>query len=199
MSDYPKTDWSIFASTLLENAPHTLFGPAETEACKTSPQALEDFHECDSFTEWCELNLHFATHSTQAAIAVSNLKQISTFSVYRSAFNTFASHAGNCWWFQGLRSIIATGPALDPLTLLNILTFLTLLLQLRTPGCEGAASPLQFGYANRTFSTAQEGEVCSPDTTIIADPSCGCQQADQGLCPSTQHKALILADWNPAT
>lgn len=34
------------------------------------------------------------------------------------------------------------------------------------------------------LSTAQEGDVRSPDATITtADPPCGCQQADQGLCP----------------
>ncbi len=168
LSDYPKTDWSTFASTLLENAPQTLF----STACKTSPQALEDFHEWDSFTEWCELNLHFATHSTQAKIAISNLKQISTVSVYRSAFNTLACHAGNegihiFWWYQGLKPIIATTPALDPLTKAEHT-------DLHAPNAAvavedtrvlGLAGPPQLG-CQQDLSTAQEGKVCSPDTNI---------------------------------
>jgi len=81
LSGYPKSDWSTFASTLLENIPQTLFDTAETKACKTSPQALENFLEWDSFTKWCELNLNLANHSAQAKIAISNLKQVSTVSV----------------------------------------------------------------------------------------------------------------------
>ena len=55
LSGCPKSDWSTFASTLLENTPQTLVDPAETEACKTSSQVLEN--DWDNFVKWCKLNL----------------------------------------------------------------------------------------------------------------------------------------------
>jgi len=66
LSGYPKSDWSTFASTLLESIPQTLFNTADTKARKTSPQALENFLEWDSFTKRRELNLNLANHSAQA-------------------------------------------------------------------------------------------------------------------------------------
>jgi len=60
LSGYAKSDWSTIASTLLENKPQTLFDTAETEARKTSPQALENSLDWDNFTKWCELNLNLA-------------------------------------------------------------------------------------------------------------------------------------------
>ena len=122
MSGYAKSDWSTIASTLLENKPQTLFDTAETEARKTSPQALENSLDWDNFTKWCELNLNLADHFSQAKIVISNLKQVSTVSVYRAASDSFAARAGNAgmhiflWWYQGLKPVIATAIVLDPRT-----------------------------------------------------------------------------------
>ena len=120
-SGYPKTDWSTFASTLLENTPQTLFDTAATKARKNSPQALESFLDWDNFTMCCELNLHLAKHSLQAKIAISDLKQVSTVSVCRAAFESLAACTGNegvhiFWWYQALKPVIATATALDPRT-----------------------------------------------------------------------------------
>ncbi len=191
LSGYPKSGWSTFASTLLENTPQTLFDTAETEARKTTPQALENFLDWDNFTKWCELNLNLGNHSAQAKIAMSNLKQVSTVSVYRAAFDFLASRADNegmhiFWWYQGLKPFIATASALDPHTnaeytdLADAQNAAVAVENIRMPG-PAATSNLD---GNRTFQQHKKGQVWSSGSAITtADPPCGCQQVDQGHCP----------------
>ena len=82
---------------------------------------MENFLDWDNFTKWCELNLDLANHSSQAKIAVSNLKQVSTVPVCGAAFDSLAARADNegmhiFWWYPGLKPVIATATALDPRT-----------------------------------------------------------------------------------
>ncbi len=221
LSGYPKSDWSIFASTLLENTPQTLFDTAETKARKTSPQALENFLDWDRFTKWCELNLNLANHTSQAEIAISNLKQVSTVSVYRATFDSLAARAGNegmhiFWWYQGLKPVIATATALDPRTNAEYTDLADA--QNAAVAVENISMPGPFATSNldsnRTFREHKKGKFVHPTQPAVAEHfkpgtrHAAANKWTRGTAPSTQQgppgykpsgfRPITLADQNPA-
>ncbi len=169
----------------------------------------------DSFTKWCELNLNLANHSARAKIAISNLKQVSTVSVYRAAFDSLASRAGNegmhiFWWYQDLKPVIATATALDPRTnaeyvdLADAQNAAVAVENIRMPD-PAATSNLD---GNRTFQQHKKGKFVhqaqpSPQQTRPA----AANKWTKGTAPSTQYSTQYkaspfnpptLADQNPA-
>ena len=218
LSGYPKSDWSTFASTLLENTPQTLFDTAETKARKTSPQGLENFLDWDRFTKWCDLNLNLANHSFQAKIAISTLKQVNTVSMYKAAFDSLAARAGNegmhiFWWYQGLKPVIATATALDPRTnaeYTDLADAQNAAVAVKNSG-PAATSNLD---GNGTFREHKKGKDVHQAQPAAADHvkpgtrPAAANKCTKGTAPSTQHgaprykpspfKPSTLADHNPA-
>ena len=111
----------MFASTLLEGTPQTLFDAAEQVAMKHSDTAQAQFLDWSKFTHWCETNLNLVNHSDHAKIAIASLKQTGTVTSYKAAFDALAARAGNegmhlFWWYQGLKPALQTATAIDPRT-----------------------------------------------------------------------------------
>lgn len=103
----PLSNWTLFASTLLEGTPQTLFDAAERKALKIGAAAHASFLDGHNLMDWCEANLNLVNHIDHAKDAISNLKQTATVATYKAAFDSRAAHAGNegmhlLWWYSGL-------------------------------------------------------------------------------------------------
>ena len=121
LAGYPISDWTMFASTLLEGTPQTLFDAAEQVAMKHSDAAHAQFLEWSPFKDWCETNLNLVNHSDHAKIAIAAWKQTGTVASYKAAFDALVARAGNegmhlFWWYQSLKPALQTATAIDPRT-----------------------------------------------------------------------------------
>ena len=112
------SDWSTFASTLLDNVPLDLFIAAESEAEQLGLDAHSAFLEWHSFTEWCNDNLNVTDRDVQAKQSIQSLKQTGSVAAYKAAFDSLKVRAGNpgmhlFWWNQGLKPVIQQLTAID--------------------------------------------------------------------------------------